>query len=281
MEFEGRLIIEGQNGHQDAVARTWTLEEVADAIRDGCNGMIHLSCYWIAGQRYSADALSIGPDIGVPYQSDSGKLYVQTQFRRSQLGQPYRDAGDPMDVVSVSVVVELSDIEYISIVRKVGQHDEAEQAADAILEAIGDKFYDPDPDIDGYNREDMLVGIRDVIARTVRQAMRRFVLVVSNGGIIDHVRYDMDLRALILEAQRLADNMLFDPGSDDILIFDADGNEVYVYPNPGELEEEGMGVYYCPRCVSAERVKVASVIGCERCGTMMERLDTALPVNQE
>ena len=102
---------------------------------------------------------------------------------------------------------------------------------------------------------------------------KQFIAVFSDGGIITTAKISTDLRELILYMQTECDDR-FDPETDDARIFDSLECEVYVLPNPGELENENMGVYYCSNCQKAERVHVVQRVFCTACMTRMERLDT-------
>ena len=101
-----------------------------------------------------------------------------------------------------------------------------------------------------------------------------FIAVFASEGLITSVKTGSDLKALILYMQQECGDERFDPETDDARIFDADGDEVYVFPSPGELAKEGMGVYYCSHCQFSQRVHVDDPVRCETCEDDMERLDT-------
>lgn len=117
--FDGRLIVENQNGQQTATPKRWTLAEIQEAVRNDAAGMIHTHWYTIDGHKYHVAALSIGPDRGVPVENGDGKIVVSTYLRRDLLAEPYRGVGDLMDLVAVDVVIEPEDVEYVSILKKV------------------------------------------------------------------------------------------------------------------------------------------------------------------
>ena len=258
MEFNGRLITEYTDGHQTAESRTWTLDDVIQAVQGGATGMIHVEWYTIAGRRYKASALMVGPEHGTPRQQD-GALVVPTHFRRMYLGEPYR-RGDPDDVVAVDVVIDPHDVEYVSLLQK-REPDEATAVALSVIEEF---------QAHGFASH----VLRDVIERKVREALnqRRFIAVFSDGGLITSVRVSRDFRELILYVRTECDER-FDSQTDDARIFDTDGDEVYVLPTPGELEAESLGEYYCPQCKVVERVKIEKTVFCTNCLGDMERLD--------
>ncbi len=66
----------------------------------------------------------------------------------------------------------------------------------------------------------------------------------------------------------------FDAQTDDARICDGDGDEAYVFPSPGELAEEGMGVHVCSHFQLSQRVLVDDPVRCETCEDVMERLNT-------
>lgn len=117
--FPGRLITEDAAGHQCAVPKTWTIDEIREAVLGGGIGMISLSWYFIGGRHYKASALTIGAGYGVP-EGVNRTVQVHTHFRREHLGEPYRHAGDPTDMVPVDVLINPVDIEYVSIMVRSG-----------------------------------------------------------------------------------------------------------------------------------------------------------------
>ncbi len=104
------------------------------------------------------------------------------------------------------------------------------------------------------------------------QRQNQFIAVFTDGGLISTFRMYTDLREAVQYMMHTCDEH-FDPETDDARIFDADGDELYVQPNPGELEEEEMGVYYCPKCQIVERSKNLQTVFCTECLGDMERLD--------
>ncbi|MHB1683955.1 MAG: hypothetical protein ACYCYO_14190 [Bacilli bacterium] len=233
--FKGRLVTEQDTGEQTATEKSWTLDEIIQATRNGDTGMVSLRWYTIGGMRYMASALSIGGDsigYGIP-QEHAGAIVVMTRFRREVLANPFADHGDPMDLIGVLVVIDPIDIEYVSILHKVTTDDETQPSVQRPL----------------------------------------FIAVFTDGGLITSVKTNSNLRSLILYMQNECDER-FDPETDDARVFDADGDEVYVFPSPGELAEEGMGVYYCSHCQFSQRVHVDDPVRCETCEGTMERLDT-------
>lgn len=102
-----------------------------------------------------------------------------------------------------------------------------------------------------------------------------FIAVFADGGLISVVRTGTSLRALVLYMQHACNDERFDPETDDARIFDELGEEVFVLPSPGELEEHGQGVYLCPKCADkTERISLPNQPTCLVCDTPLERLDT-------
>ncbi|MFD1676101.1 hypothetical protein [Alicyclobacillus fodiniaquatilis] len=106
----------------------------------------------------------------------------------------------------------------------------------------------------------------------MNQQNQLFVAVFADGGIITTVSLGSNLKSLVLNMMTQCDER-FDSQTDDARIFDAAGNEVYVFPTPGDL---GLGVYFCPECAEkTERVEVQEHVFCA-CGNEMERLDVGV-----
>ncbi len=234
--FKGRLITEQESGEQTAAQKEWTLDEIIQATRNGDTGMISLRGYTIAGMRYMASALSIGGDsIGYGIpQEHAGAIVVMTRFRREVLANPFADHGDPTELIAVEVEINPLEIDYVSILHQATTDDETQPSVQRPL----------------------------------------FIAVFASEGLIMAVKTGLDLKTLILYMQQECGDERFDLKTDDARIFDADGDEVYVFPSPGELAEEGMGVYYCSHCQCSQRVHVDDPVRCETCEGTMERLDT-------
>ena len=237
--FKGRLVTEQTTGEQTATEKSWALDEIIQATRSGDTGMISLRGYMIGGMRYVASALSIGGDS-------------------NGYGIPQEHAG---------AIVVMTHFRREVLANPFANHGDPMDLIGVLVEI------DP-TDIE-------YVSILHKVTtddETLPSAQRPlFIAVFTDGGLITTVKTGPDLRALILYMQHECDER-FDPETDDARIFDADGDEVYVFPSPGELAEENMGVYYCQMCQISERVRVDDQVRCETCEGDMERLDT-LEVN--
>ena len=117
MEFNGRLITEDADGNQSAVLTKWTVPKIVEAIEKGASGMISLSWYTIDEHKYKATGLTVGPEYGSLREVDD-KVVVTTQFRRGLLREPHYSPSKPMELVTVDVVIEPHDIEYVSMLVK-------------------------------------------------------------------------------------------------------------------------------------------------------------------
>ena len=117
MEFNGRLITEDADGKQNAVLTKWTVPKIVEAIQNGATGMISLYWYTIDGHKYKATGLTVGADYGVPREVN-GKIIVTSQFRRGLLRGHHFSASKPMELVTVNVMIEPTDIEYVSMLVK-------------------------------------------------------------------------------------------------------------------------------------------------------------------
>ena len=233
--FKGRLITEQESGEQTAEQKEWTLDEIIQATRNGDTGMISLRWYTIAGMRYMASALSIGGDsIGYGIPRERNGKVVLPTHFRRE------HLTEPFfsagkPMEPVAVEVEINPLDIDYV---------------SILHKAT---------------------TGDETQPSVHQPL--FIAVFASEGLITAVKTSPDLRALILYMQNECDER-FDSQTDDARIFDRDGDEVYVFPSPGELAEENMGVYVCSRCQFSQRVHVDARVDCERCSGDMERLDT-------
>ncbi|MHB1685401.1 MAG: hypothetical protein ACYCYO_21765 [Bacilli bacterium] len=195
--FTGRLITERESGEQTAAQKEWTLEEIIAATQHGDSGIVSLSWYTIAGKRYKASSLSIGGG------SDGYGI------PRGQDGKLIVPTHFRRERLAEPFSDAGDPLELVAVEVEIDPTD---------IEYVTVIHYEDDT-------ED-----QPIVQRPL------FIAVFADGGLITTVKTGYDLRTLILYMQHECDER-FDSQTDDARIFDQDGDEVYVFPSPGELAE--------------------------------------------
>lgn len=98
-----------------ASAGAWTVEEIAKLLMNGHQAMLLLSNYFINNKKYIASALTLFPEESIPVL-EGDKILIPASFRRYMLSEEFKD-GNPDDLVTVTCVVDISDMLFITIAK--------------------------------------------------------------------------------------------------------------------------------------------------------------------
>ncbi|PGP20962.1 hypothetical protein COA01_15595 [Bacillus cereus] len=86
----------------------WTVEEIANFVKDNHLAHLHLSGYHINDDYYPAAALTLFPGESIPTQ-EGDKILIPACFRRFKLGYMFNKEGNPDDLIPVTCIVNVND----------------------------------------------------------------------------------------------------------------------------------------------------------------------------